>query len=326
MWRLVGPLVTTHRLDELLSARLGLLDAAAAAALDILAVREPVGLATLEAIVGPAQLEMLDRSGLLAVQTDGRRQHVRLAHPLYGELLRARMPALTRRRLLLEHADRIDAHGARRREDPIRVATARLEATGSADPALLVKAARLARYGNDFPQLERLGRAAVVDGVTPEAGLLLGEALHELGRFPEADEVLTAAEAAAADDDALLVPITEVRTRNLMWGLRRPDEALAVNDDACERLRDRPEAEELTLNEALLLTYAGRPLDALAVLAPVPLADSPRARAMRALAELPALVATGRCATGADLAGPRLRRADGRSPTRSRSPARASTC
>ncbi len=111
VWRLVGPLVTTHRLDELLSARLGLLDAAAAAALDILAVREPVGLATLEAIVGPAQLEMLDRSGLLAVQTDGRRQHVRLAHPLYGELLRARMPALTRRRLLLEHADRIDAHG-----------------------------------------------------------------------------------------------------------------------------------------------------------------------------------------------------------------------
>ncbi len=181
------------------------------------------------------------------------------------------------------------------------MATARLEATGSADPALLVKAARLARYGNDFPQLERLGRAAVVGGVTPEAGLLLGEALHELGRFPEADEVLTAAEAAAADGDALLVPITEVRTRNLMWGLRRPDEALAVNDDARERLRDRPGAEELTLNEALLLTYAGRPLDALAVLAPVPLADSPRARAMRALAELPALVATGRCATGADL-------------------------
>ena len=44
-----------------------------------------------------------------------------------------RMPALTRRRLLLDHADRIDAYGARRREDAIRVATARLEATGTAD-------------------------------------------------------------------------------------------------------------------------------------------------------------------------------------------------
>ena len=303
VWRLVGPLVTTPRLHELLAARLRLLDPAATAALDILAVREPVGLATLEAIVGSAQLELLDRSGVLQVETDGRRQQVRLAHPLYGELLRARMPALTRRRLLLEHADRIDAHGARRREDPIRVATARLEATGSADPALLVKAARLARYGNDFPQLERLGRAAVVGGVTPEAGLLLGEALHELGRFPEADEVLAAAEEAAADDDALLVPITEIRTRNLMWGLLRPDEALAVNGDVRERLRHRPGVGELTLNEALLLTYSGRPVDALAVLAPVPETDSPRERAMRALAELPAIVATGRCATGADRLG-----------------------
>ncbi len=92
---------------------------------------------------------MLDRSGLLTVRVEGRRQHVTLAHPLYGEILRARMPALTRRRLLLEHADRIDAHGARRREDPIRVATARLDASGTADPRLLVRAARLARYAGD---------------------------------------------------------------------------------------------------------------------------------------------------------------------------------
>jgi DNA-binding CsgD family transcriptional regulator len=303
VWRLVGPLVTTPRLRELLAARLSLLDTAATEALDILAVREPVGLATLEALVGIERLEQLDRSGLIAVRTDGRRQQVRLQHPLYGELLRARMPALTRRRLLLEHADRIDAHGARRREDPIRVATARLEATGSADPGLLVKAARLARYGNDFPELERLGRAAVVDGVTPETGLLLGEALHELGEFPEAEEVLTAAEAVAVDGDELLVPITEIRTRNLMWGLQRPGDALAVNAEARERLRDRPGVEELTLNEALLLTYSGRPADALAVLVPVPESDSPRARAMRALAELPALVATGRCVTGAELLG-----------------------
>ena len=66
---------------------------------------------------------------------------------------------------------------------------------------------------------------AVADGVTPEAGLLLGEALHELGRYREADEVLTAAQAAVADDDLLLVYITEIHTRNLMWGLRRDAEA-----------------------------------------------------------------------------------------------------
>ena len=157
VWRLVGPLVTTPRLQELVAARLGALAGAATDALDILAVWEPAGLSTLEAIVGADQLEVLDRSGLLSVRTDNRREQVTLAHPLYGEILRARMPALKRRRLLLEHADRIDAYGARRREDPIRVATARLEATGSADPRLLVRAARLARYGQDFTQVERLG-------------------------------------------------------------------------------------------------------------------------------------------------------------------------
>ena len=156
VWRLVGPLVTTPRLRELIAARLGRLPPATVEALDMLAVWEPAGLATLEAIVGAAQLELLDRHGLLTVRIDGRRQEVRLAHPLYGEILRERMAGLTRRRLLLEHADRIDGWGARRREDAIRVATARLDASGAADPALLVRAARLARYGQDFAA----GRAA----------------------------------------------------------------------------------------------------------------------------------------------------------------------
>jgi ATP/maltotriose-dependent transcriptional regulator MalT len=304
VWRLIGSLVATQRLHELVAARLGGLGPAVSEALDVLAVWEPTGLAILEGTVGSEALELLDRSGLLAIRNDGRRQNVSLAHPLYGEILRARMPALTRRRLLLEHADRIDAHGARRREDAIRVATARLEATGWADAALLLKATRLARYGQDFPQVERLGRAAIVDGITPEAGLLLGEALHEGGEFDEAEEVLTEAARLAADgDDDLTVPITEIRSRNLMWGLLRWDEALEVNRAVRDRLPDPTGVEELTLNEALLLSYCGRPVEALAVLAPLGDLARPRARALRALAELPALIAIGQCATAVDAAG-----------------------
>ena len=303
VWRLVGPLVPTVRLHELVAARLGTIGTSATEALDLLAVCEPEGLSALEALVGPGWLEELDRAGLLEVRTDGRRQQVTLAHPLYGEVLRDRMPALTRRRLLLEHADRIDAHGARRREDPIRAATARVEATGSADRDLLVRATRLARHARDFPQVETLGRAAMLDGITPETGLLVGEALHERGAFVEADEVLTAAEAALAGDDELRVPITEIRTRNLMWGLLRHDEAMALNLQARERMDAHAAVEELTLNEALLLSYAGRPTDALACLAPLGELRDPRARALSALAEVPALVATGRCVTALDVAG-----------------------
>jgi DNA-binding CsgD family transcriptional regulator len=294
VWRLVGPLVTTPRLHELVAARLDALPVPAAEALDILAVWEPTGLATLEAIIGPELLETLDRSGLLSMRLDGRRQQVSLAHPLYGEILRARMPALRRRRLLLEHADRIDGYGARRREDPVRVATARLDAAGAADPQLLLRAARLARYGGDFSQVERLGRAALADGMVPEAALLVSEALHELGGWEEADALLTAAET-ATDDEELLVHLCEMRSRNLMWGLHRDGEALEVNRRARDRLRDESGVEELTLNEVMLLTYAGRPREGLAVLEALPPATSTRARSLRALSELPALLVAGQC-------------------------------
>ena len=60
--------------------------------------------------------------------------------------------------------------------------------------------------------------------------------------------------------------------------------------------------EELTLNEAMLLTYSGRPVEALAVLEPVPAPARPALRALRALAELPALLALGRCQTRAQAA------------------------
>ena len=302
VWRLVGPLVTTPRLRELVATRLGALEPSAAEAVDRLAVWEPMGLSALEDLVGGAQLEQLDRAGLLSVRMDGRRQIVTLAHPLHGEILRARMPALTRRRLLLEHADHLDALGARRREDAIRSATARLEASGSADADLLVRSARLARYGHDFVTVERLARAALRDGMTSEIGLLLGEALHEIGSVVEAEEVLAAASASAADGDPLLVHIVEIRARNLMWGLFRADDALEVARLACARISDPAGKEELDLNDAMVLTYAGRPLDALAVLAPLPAPTNRRARSLRALAEVPALVATGRCATAVEAA------------------------
>ena len=159
-------------------------------------------------------------------------------------------------------ADRIDGYGARRREDAVR-APPRLEATGWADPPLLVKAARLACYGQDFVQVERLGQAALLGGVTPEAGLLVGEALHELGRFDEAEQVLADASAQDTPDGALRVQLTEIRSRNLMWGLLRFDDALAVNRVSRTQLEDPADVEELDLNEALLLVYSGRPLDAL---------------------------------------------------------------
>jgi DNA-binding CsgD family transcriptional regulator len=301
-WRLTGPLATTARLAELVEARLSELGSKERETLEILAVWEPAGLSDLEAIVGPEVLEALEHAGVITLRIDGRRQLVGLAHPLYGDILRAQMPALRRRRLLLDHAERIERRGSRRREDLLAVATARLEATGVADAELLVRAARLARYGRDFEQVERLARAALLDGAGPEAGLLLGEALHELGAFEEAERVLADAERATHVDDELYVLVVGMRYLNLMWGLNRADEALAANKVARQRVGDRPGATALAVIDGMLLTYSGRPREALALLAGLPDTADPWERAERSIAELPALIAMGRPETAIALA------------------------
>jgi DNA-binding CsgD family transcriptional regulator len=299
VWRLAGRLVTTRRLRQIVENRIGGLPSGATEALDCLAMWEPATLAMLEDAVGREQLELLDRLGLLVLRADSGGQRVGLSHPLYGEILRARLPALKRRRLLLELAERIDADEAQHPEDAIRSASCRLEATGSADPQLLLRAARLARYGHDFVQVERLARGALKQGMTSEVGLLLGEALSETGRFVEANRILGEAVAGATDDDPLLVYLVELRARNLMWGLLGDEEALVVNASGRDRLTEARALEDLTLNEALLLTYSGRPGDALTVLNALGPPSDDRAKALRGIARVPALIATGRPLTAA---------------------------
>ena len=89
------------------------------------------------------------------------------------------------------------------------------------------------------------------------------------------------------ESEELLVQIVEIRSRNLMWGLFRDDDALDANRVALERIGDAAGAEELRLNEAMLLTHIGRPLDALALLDEIGEVERPRARSLRAFAGLP---------------------------------------
>jgi len=294
VWRLDGPLTASSRLADIIAARVEGLDRSSQAALDRVALWDAVGLTELEAATDAAAIEALERSGLVRVVTEGRRQQVTLTHPLYGEILREAMASTTRRRLLLERVRWIEDHGARRREDIVTIALARLDATGSADPALLTSAAWLARFNHDHLQVERLARAAVTDGVTPEAGLLLGEALHELARYDEAGDVLTAALAGAdCNDVGLYAPLVEMQVRNLMWGLQRAEEAAATLVAFRERTSDAATREELDAEEAMLLSYTGRPLDALAVFEGLGEIGGLRARVIAAIAAQPALIAIG---------------------------------
>ena len=205
------------------------------------------------------------------------------------------MAPLTRRRLLLEHADRIDAHGARRREDPIRVATAALEASGSADPQLLVRAARLARYGHDFTQVERRPpRSSTASPPKPDCSSARHCTRSATSRRPTSCSPRRKPRPTTASRWC-----TSRRCgREISCGAYSATTMRSRRTDAPrERLSDPANVEELTLNEAMLLSYSGRPFDAPALLDSIPAGTTTRTHAIRTFAQSPALIATGKCET-----------------------------
>jgi hypothetical protein len=131
---------------------------------------------------------------------------------------------------------------------------------------MLLQAARLARYGQDFALVERLVRA--VGQPTPEAQLLLGEACYALARYAEAERVLAVAQQAAADQRQLAQIVT-ARADALTWGLLQPAAALAAIGSARARTTDPVALAELTAIEATVRMYDGQPAAVLNLLAPL---------------------------------------------------------
>jgi DNA-binding CsgD family transcriptional regulator len=242
LWRRTAEAASTGtsrpRLAELIEARFAGLRPAALTVLELLAVAAPVSLAEAEAASGdPSALSELELAGLIQVIEDRRRTIVLPAHPLYTELLRARMPVLRRRALLTAQAERIAATGARRRDDALRIAVCRLGATGAADPPLLAEAAALARHAYDYPQARALLEAMPPDAHTNATLIMLGEVLCELGEFERAQAVFDDADGRARDDHEIL-GVALARSFGLYWLAARTDQAFEVIEAAEARIVD----------------------------------------------------------------------------------------
>src|SRR5204862_213247 len=99
-------------------------------------------------------------------------------------------PALRARAIHRQLADGLEAAGARRSDDLLRLVTARLEAGQGGTPQLLVAGARRA-LGSFNPVLgERLARAAADAGGGVPAQLALAQALFGQGRQEQSDVLL----------------------------------------------------------------------------------------------------------------------------------------
>lgn len=232
--RIVLPAGPRERLRELVEERLRLLEPRRRAALEIVAVGEQVPLDAAETLADPADIEALELRGLVDVDDVDGVGVVRVAHPLYGEVLAAALPRLRRRAILRDLVRAVE--GRDHHFDRLRLATWRLESGEPGDPEQLLLLAREALGRLDHPLAERLALAA--GGVDrADAGLVLGEALSGLGRVADAEAVLARLRPADAEQVA---KVAIARASELFLHLDRSGEAFEVLRVAIDELAGEP--------------------------------------------------------------------------------------
>jgi DNA-binding CsgD family transcriptional regulator/tetratricopeptide (TPR) repeat protein len=261
-WRLTGRLAPSSRLIELVEARIGRLDARERDAVEALAVGGALGIPILEGIAGSQTVEHLEERNLLEPLRSGNRQSLRLAHPIYGEVVLAATPRTRARRHMRALADHLERVGARRRDDLMRLAVWRLEGGGRTDPHRLVAAARTALGAFDATLAERLARAAMSDlGDDVRCRLALGDALAAQERIGEAEaEYARAAALARSDDEVASVAIS--RANLLFFRAGKGADAARLLAEASARLTDDDWQAEV---DSLLTLFRARAGDLIGV-------------------------------------------------------------
>jgi len=268
VWRLRGPLPSSDRVVELVRARLGGLAEEERAALELLAIGEPLGLAAFASLADESILSGLEERRFVRVEEDGRRMGVGLGHPLYGEVLRKVLPTLRVRQLSRRLAETVASTGGRRRDDVLRLGIWSLDGGGPVDPARLLAAARRASVLHDTVLADRLARAAADAGGGFDAELLVGQLTSQNGD-PEAAERHLASLAAPAGDDARAGQLAIARVINLWINLGRVADGRAVAEAAERDIVDPAIRDELIAHQVALLDSAGRTTAALALVEPL---------------------------------------------------------
>jgi DNA-binding NarL/FixJ family response regulator len=227
LWRLAGEPSVAASLIELVGGRIEGLTSDQRAPVELLALTEPLRLAEIEQLTSFDALAYAESNGLITIDSSD----VRLAHPLYGDVLRAQLPRLRSRSLRLRLATTLQERAPLAPDDALRVVRLLLDAGAPIPPALLVDASRAANLAGDPVLGAELGALAVADGGGVPAALVSARANAMRGHFEEAEATLASVEAEVAGrPDA--VAYLEQRLRVLYWGLGRGAQTHALIDRA----------------------------------------------------------------------------------------------
>lgn len=158
-------------LVDLVRERIGQIDDRMRACLLHIAFAEPCGTGELRSIADNALLSRLEEAELITATLDRARLVIHLAHPLYGEVLRSSTPTLQRRRVLGQLANDLQATGARRRGDVLKLARLALDGGTSIDRSVTLEAISMSYVAGDMDLVDRLARAEIVAATMPKADI-----------------------------------------------------------------------------------------------------------------------------------------------------------
>lgn len=277
-------------------------------ALTHLAFAEPCGPAELASVADVARLGELERRRLVQADHDGARLRLRLAHPLYGEVIRAQTGPIQGRAILATLARDLLATGARRRADVIPLARFAIDGGVEVETDVLVQATSYAYHAGELALSERIGRRAYERTGDFTTGwdllnclLLLGDRdgarrlLEEWGARPERPAARLAVAAVTAqvefwlggDDEAALATI---------------DAALeAVQVDVHDGIAPTMTRGELLAMRGVIEAAAGRHREALGTVMPLLELDEDPTRIRAAYAAAHALRGLGRPASALEV-------------------------
>ena len=241
------------RLDASVGEFVSSLPAEARAALEYLAVEDPMPLADLSALAGDS-VRAAEDAGAVTIVEDV----VRAAHPLYATAVRDQLTdddLRTRRAALLE---RRTAQPERDVVDRLRLAVLALDSGNPQPVSDVVAAAADALRLGDLALSERLGAAVLERDPDLDARLTLAQALAWQGRGREADDVLSAVDPATLSDTELMAWALP-RAANQFWMLSEPERATAFLQTTRKRVSSRVAQTTLDALSATFAMNAGRP-------------------------------------------------------------------
>lgn len=261
-WRWRGTPSASPSLVELVEHQIGAVPDDVRDVVDLVAIAEPIGREQLLTLADPAAIEAAEQRELIsATATD---DAIGIGHPLYSEIRLARCGPVRLRRLrgrvATAMADAADG-------DPLRLGLLWLESDLKPDAAVLFRAAEVATSRLDVRLAERLCRAVIAVEPSPPAHLLLTHILFLQEKGEAAREVLDTLD---SDDSAVpgFLDGVILRASVLMWLLQKPDEAVALIEEAIA-FGDDDRNHSLQTFRAVGHIMAGEPAEAIEAMAAV---------------------------------------------------------